>query len=142
MMSPIVYDPIRRAWCHIPSGACSPVGPAGLGTPALPTYATVADVLEKKNGSGARLLAWSIARAALIAVPVKLALWRRVSWTEAALGGAAASAAISVLTLVRIKRAADEVNAAPPENFVVGPGPAGSPLQGCIGCAPPALRMR
>lgn len=130
--SPIVYDPVRRAWCHLPSGACSPVGPAGLGTPDLPTYATVADVLEKKNGSGVRLLGWSVARAVLIAVPVKVALWRRVSWGEALLGGAAASAAISILTLIRIKRSVDEVNAVP----AAAPLPALTGSTSCIGCAP------
>lgn len=106
-MSDIVFVPSRNAWCHLASGACSPAN--GLGTPGLPTYATVADVLEKKNGSGIRLLGWTIARAVLIAVPFKLVLYRRVSWGDAFLGAAAASAAISVLTLMRISKAGQAV---------------------------------
>lgn len=116
----IVYDPTKRSWCHLASGACSPAG-NGLSAPALPTYATIADVLEKKNGSGLRLLWWSIARAVLIAVPFKLVAYRRVSWGDAFLGGAAASAAISGLTILRIRKAAAETyEVAPPAADGVG----------------------
>lgn len=106
-MSDIVYVPSRDAWCHLSSGACSPAN--GLGTPGLPTYATVADVLEQKNGSGLRLLGWTIARAVLIAVPFKLALYKRVSWTDAFVGAGAASLAISALTLMRISKAGQAI---------------------------------
>lgn len=125
-MSDIVYDPQKRAWCHLPTGSCSPVGVLG-GAPNLPTYATVADVLEKKNGSGIRLLGWTIARAVLIAVPVKVV--GRTRWDQALAGGAAASVAISILTLLRIGKAANEIApelpAAPAaENFNATPAPA------------------
>lgn len=106
-MSDIVYDPTKDAWCHLPSGSCSAA--SGADRPGLPTYATVADVLEQKNGSGIRLLGWTLARAVLIAVPFKLALYRRVSWGDAFMGAAAASAAISVLTILRISKAGQAV---------------------------------
>lgn len=70
---------------------------------ALPTYQTVADVLEKKNGSGWRLAGWTVARTALIAIPMMVV----VEPKKAILGSALASAAISVLTLARIKHAGD-----------------------------------
>ena len=38
--------------------------------PSLPTYQTVAAVLERKNGSGLRLAGWTIARTMLIAPPM------------------------------------------------------------------------
>jgi len=66
---------------------------------ALPTYGTVADVLEKKNGSGMRLAGWTIARALLIAPPFMAV---GVSWQQALLGAAFASGLITVFTLLRI----------------------------------------
>jgi len=102
-MSDIYFDDARDAWCHRPSGACSE---AALAKPALPTYSTIADVLEKKNGSGIRLVGWTAARTLMIApfmmmvgVPVK----------KAFAGAAIASVAISVFTLIRIYNAEYEV---------------------------------
>jgi hypothetical protein len=73
------------------------------GEPNLPTYATVADVLEKKNGSGWRLAGWTLARILMIAppmmfvgVPVKLAFQ----------GAALSSGLISIFTMIRISNAA------------------------------------
>jgi hypothetical protein len=106
MASDIVFDPSKNAWCHMPSGACSDAL-QGASKPSLPTYATVADVLEKKNGSGIRLLGWTAARSVLIApwmmlvgVPVK----------KAFLGSIIASVAISGFTLLRIARAEYDLN--------------------------------
>ncbi len=69
---------------------------------ALPTYGTVADVLEKKNGSGWRLFGWTLARTILIAPPVMLA---GVPAKQAFLGAAFASGLISIFTLLRIYNA-------------------------------------
>lgn len=104
--SDIVYDPVKHAWCHLPSGACSSAT-AGQSAPALPTYATIADVLERKNGSGVRLLGWTVARTILIAPWFRLV---GVSWKKAFQGAAVASAAISVFTLLRIASAEYEIN--------------------------------
>lgn len=69
---------------------------------ALPTYRTVAGILEKKNGSGMRLVGWTVARTVLIAPPFALI---GVPWKKALLGAALSSTLISVLTLVRIHNA-------------------------------------
>jgi hypothetical protein len=73
--------------------------------PSLPTYATVADVLEKKNGSGVRLLGWTFARAALIAPPFLVV---GVSPKKAFAGAMLASGLISLFTLLRIYNAGFE----------------------------------
>lgn len=75
--------------------------------PALPTYATIADVLEKKNGSGVRLLGWTVARTVLIAPWFRLV---GVPWKTAFAGAAIASCAISAFTLLRISHAEYEIN--------------------------------
>lgn len=75
------------------------------GEPALPTYATVADVLEKKNGSGLRLLAWTIARIAMIAPPMMIV---GVPTALALRGAALSSGLISLFTMIRIENAARE----------------------------------
>lgn len=95
-MNEIVYSPRLNAWCHTASGACSRDGEA----PALPTYQTIADVLEKKNGAGIRLAWWTIARTALIAAPMLLV---GVPRGKAIKGSLLASAAISGLTLLRLR---------------------------------------
>ena len=74
----------------------------GLAGAALPTYATAADVLEKKNGSGVRLFGWTIARMFMIAPPFILV---GLPWKKVLAGAAIASGLISVFTLVRIKNA-------------------------------------
>lgn len=106
-MSDIVYDPVKNAWCHLPSGACSDAD--GTKKPALPTYATVADVLEKKNGSGIRLLGWTAARTVMIA-PFIMAVG--VPWKKALLGSLIASGAISLFTLMRIGNTEYKINRA------------------------------
>jgi hypothetical protein len=75
---------------------------------ALPTYATIADVLEKKNGSGVRLVGWTLARTLLI-MPGMLAVG--VQPKKAFLGSLISSSIISVLTLVRIYNAGFEQDA-------------------------------
>jgi hypothetical protein len=72
-------------------------------TPSLPTYHTVADVLEKKNGSGLRLAGWTVARTLMIAPPFLLV---GVPWKQAFGGAAISSALISLFTLIRISDAA------------------------------------
>lgn len=69
---------------------------------ALPTYATVADALEKKNGSGVRLAGWTVARTLLIAPPMMAV---GVEPKRAFLGAFLGSALISVFTLLRIYNA-------------------------------------
>lgn len=105
-MSDIYYDDAKDAWCHGPSGACSSNSPLAK-PPALPTYSTIADVLEKKNGSGVRLLGWTVARTALIA-PFMMVVG--VPAKKAFAGAAIASAAISIFTLIRIYNAEYEVS--------------------------------
>ena len=73
--------------------------------PSLPTYQSVANFLEKKNGSGIRLLGWTLLRTALIAPPFILV---GVHWKKALAGAALASGLISLFTLLRI------YNAGPP----------------------------
>ena len=73
--------------------------------PALPTYATVADILEKKNGSGWRLAGWTIARAVMITPPL---LAVGIPWRKAVAGGLLASGLISAFTLIRIYNAGFE----------------------------------
>jgi hypothetical protein len=104
-LSDIVYDPTKDAWCHTPSGACSAA--VASTKPALPTYATVADVLEKKNGSGIRLAGWTVARTVLIAPWFRLV---GVPWKQAFGGALIASCVISVFTLMRISNAEYEIN--------------------------------
>lgn len=70
--------------------------------PALPTYATIADTLEKKNGSGLRLVGWTAARSVIIA-PAFLGIG--VPWKKAVVGSLLASALISLLTYLRIRNA-------------------------------------
>lgn len=69
---------------------------------ALPTYATVADALEKKNGAGLRLAGWTIARTLLIAPPMMMV---GVKPARAFGGAAIASGLISIFTLLRIYNA-------------------------------------
>jgi hypothetical protein len=75
---------------------------------ALPTYATIADVLEKKNGSGLRLVGWTLARTILI-MPGMLAVG--ISPKRAFAGSLISSSLISVLTLVRVYNAGFEQEA-------------------------------
>ena len=72
---------------------------ASSGQPALPTYHTIADVLEKKTGSGIRLVGWTVARAALIGVPMLIV---KVEPKKAIAGSLLASGFISLFALLRI----------------------------------------
>lgn len=74
-----------------------------VGQANLPTYATVADVLEKKNGSGLRLAGWTIARMIMIAPPMMLV---GVPAAVAFKGAAISSGLISLFTMIRIHHAA------------------------------------
>lgn len=78
---------------------------------ALPTYQTVADVLEKKNGSGWRLAGWTVARTLMIAPPMMVA---GVPAKQAFVGAALASAMISVFTLARIEHAGKQAGVPQP----------------------------
>jgi hypothetical protein len=66
---------------------------------ALPTYNTVADVLEKQNGSGLRLAGWTVLRMIMIAPPMMVV---GVPTRQAFLGAGLSSALISAFTLLRI----------------------------------------
>ena len=77
-----------------------------LKKPALPTYQTVAAVLEAKNGSGVRLAGWTVARMLMIAPPMMVV---GVKPKQAFLGAALSSGLISLFTLLRIYNANFEV---------------------------------
>ncbi len=66
---------------------------------SIPTYATAADVLSRKTGSGLKLAGWTVARTLLIAPPMML--WG-VPARQAWLGAASASVLISVFAMLRI----------------------------------------
>lgn len=72
--------------------------------PTLPTYLNAAGVLERKNGSGLKLAAWTVARTLLIAPPFLIVgVDAKKAWGGAAL----ASLLISGLTVLRIFHAAE-----------------------------------
>ncbi len=75
---------------------------AGIGEAKLPTYKTAAEVLERKNGSGWRLVGWTIARTLLIAPPM---IAVGVKPSKAIWGALLASGMISALTLCRVNNA-------------------------------------
>lgn len=66
---------------------------------SIPTYATAADVLSRKTGSGVRMVGWTVARTLLIAPPMMLF---GVPAKQAWLGASAASAMISIFAILRI----------------------------------------
>lgn len=66
---------------------------------ALPTYNTVANVLEKKNDSGLRLAGWTLLRMIMIAPPMMVV---GVPTRQAFLGAGLSSVLISGFTLLRI----------------------------------------
>lgn len=69
-------------------------------TPAsLPTYRTVAAVLERQNGAGIRLAGWTVARTLLIAPPM---IAVGVPAKKAFMGAGLASILISTFTILRI----------------------------------------
>lgn len=87
--------------------ALSPSTPVkALKKPALPTYQTVAAVLEAKNGSGVRLAGWTVARMLMIAPPMMAV---GVKPKQALLGAFLSSGLISLFTLLRIYNASFEV---------------------------------
>lgn len=79
------------------------------GSPDLPTYQAVADVLEKKNGSGMRLAGWTLARTVMITPPLLVV---GIPWRKAIVGGLLASGLISLFTLLRIRAAKAEADEA------------------------------
>lgn len=66
---------------------------------SLPTYKTAAAFLERKNGTGLKMLGWTAARTLMIAPPMILV---GVSAKRAFAGAALASALISVFALLRL----------------------------------------
>lgn len=70
--------------------------------PALPTYQSVAAVLEKQTGSGIKLVGWTFARSVLI-IPGMLLVG--TEWKKAVFGSLLASSFISVLALARVYNA-------------------------------------
>ncbi len=69
---------------------------------ALPSYASAAALLERKNGAGVRLVGWTVARAALIASGMLVV---GVPARKALIGSLLSSSLISLLTVVRIHSA-------------------------------------
>jgi len=67
--------------------------------PKLPTYRSVAGVLEHEKGSGAALVGWTALRTLLIAPPLIVV---GVDTKKAFVGAALASILISSLTFLRI----------------------------------------
>lgn len=65
--------------------------------PVLPTYHAVANYLEKKNGSGKKLVGWTVLRMLLIAPPFRAV---GVPWKQSFEGAALASGLISLFTLL------------------------------------------
>jgi hypothetical protein len=69
--------------------------------PSMPTYLSAAETLERKTGSGLKLVGWSVLRMLLIAPPILLItpkeMHRRV-W----IGAAMSTALISILAMLRI----------------------------------------
>jgi len=78
-----------------------------LGAPALPTYRTVAGVLEKKTGSGAALAGWTFLRGVfLIGLPFLIV---GTPWRKVVAGAALSSSLMSLFTLLRIFNAREEI---------------------------------
>jgi hypothetical protein len=65
----------------------------------VPTYHSAANVLARKNGSGVKLLGWTVARTLLIAPPMMVV---GVPSRQAWLGAGLASGLISIFALLRI----------------------------------------
>ncbi len=74
--------------------------------PQLPTYRSIVGVLEREHGAGAKLAGWTVARSALIAVPMRAV---GVSWKQAFAGGLLASILISAFALSRARSAVTAV---------------------------------
>lgn len=66
---------------------------------ALPTYLSAARFLERKNGSGVKLLGWTLARTLMIAPPMMLV---GISAKKAFAGAAIASTLISLFAVLRL----------------------------------------
>lgn len=70
-------------------------------SPALPTYQNAAALLERKNGAGLRLVGWTVARSALIAVGMFAA---GVKPGKAIAGSLLASALITTAAVCMLER--------------------------------------
>jgi hypothetical protein len=66
---------------------------------SIPTYATAADVLSRKTGSGAKMVGWTILRTLMIAPPMMIV---GVPAKQAWLGASLSSALISTFAIMRI----------------------------------------
>lgn len=76
----------------------------------MPTYLSAAEVLEKKTGSGYKLLGWTVLRTLLIAPPMMIV---GVDSRRAWLGAGLASGLISSLAMLRIFNAGQSGLGAP-----------------------------
>ena len=66
---------------------------------SIPTYLSAARFLERKNGSGLKLLGWTAARTLMIAPPMMLV---GVTAKRAFAGAAIASVLISIFAVLRL----------------------------------------
>lgn len=73
--------------------------------PSLPTYKAAAEFLEKKNGSGIRLLGWTFVRMLLIGPPMLLV---GIPFRKALLASLLSSGLISGITVLRVKNEAEK----------------------------------
>lgn len=80
-----------------------------MSQPKLPTYRTLASVMEKKNGSGVRLVGWTLARTVLIAPPMMLV---GVDGKRAFAGAALASGLITLFAYLRMYNAGSGLGSA------------------------------
>ena len=67
--------------------------------PSMPTYLSAAETLERKTGSGLKLLGWTVLRTLLIAPPMQIV---GVPAKQAWWGAALSSGLISALAMARI----------------------------------------
>lgn len=70
-----------------------------MASPSIPTYQSAARFLERKNGSGLKLLGWTALRTVMIAPPMMLV---GVPAKRAFGGALLASALISVFAVLRL----------------------------------------
>lgn len=87
-------------------------------TPQLPTYKSVAALLERKTGSGLKLFGWTVARTILIAPPMwaagraldgRVDGFTAISWRQAFIGAGIASALISSLAVLRVAKTENQM---------------------------------
>ncbi len=82
-----------------------------MANPQLPTYRALAESLERKNGSGARLVGWTVARTILIAPPFAAL---GVPMRQVVLGSLLSSTIITMFAYLRMYDAANQMQLAGP----------------------------